>query len=116
MPLSPLLGEWLRDLGHEAVHASTIGLHQAADAIILDHARQENRVVLTADLDYPRLLAITRAPGPGVILFRGGDWNEEQIRNGLERVFGALANADVATSLITVEKHRIRRRSLPITD
>ena len=39
-------------------------------------ARQEARTVVTTDLDYPRLLALTGAEGPSLILFRGGDWSE----------------------------------------
>jgi len=34
---------------------------------------REVRTVVTADLDYPRLLALAGAAGPGRILFRGGD-------------------------------------------
>jgi hypothetical protein len=32
--------------------------------------------VVTVDLDYPRLLALAAAAGPGLILFRRGDWSE----------------------------------------
>jgi len=57
--------------GHDAVHASAIGLARAADHEILEVARREGRVVVTADLDYPRLVIVTDASGPGVILIPG---------------------------------------------
>jgi len=65
MPLSPTLAPWLRQQGHDALHAAEVGLHRAPDGAILERARSEGRVVLTADLDYPRLLTLTQAQGPG---------------------------------------------------
>jgi predicted nuclease of predicted toxin-antitoxin system len=59
MPLSPALATWLGEQGHEAVHASLAALHEASDAAILDHARREHQIVVTADLDDPRLLALS---------------------------------------------------------
>lgn len=113
MPVSPLLVPFLRDKGHEAVHASSIALSTAADAAILDVARQQGRVVITADLDYPRLLAITGADTPGVILFRGGSYSENEMRSLLERVLAGSAEADLERSITVVDSFRIRRRSLP---
>ncbi len=55
MPLSPAVAAWLVERGNEAVHASGIRLSDAPDADILSRARDEARVVVTADLDYPRL-------------------------------------------------------------
>jgi predicted nuclease of predicted toxin-antitoxin system len=73
MPLSPALAHWLATRGHDAVHASALGLDRASDTEILAHATRDNRAVIPADLDYPRLLAIAEAAGPSVVLFRGGD-------------------------------------------
>ncbi len=61
MPLSPALAAWLRNRGHDAVHAVELGFHRSSDADILAHAKSEARTVVTADLDYPRLLALARA-------------------------------------------------------
>jgi predicted nuclease of predicted toxin-antitoxin system len=53
MALSPQMAEFLNELGHDAAHANDIGLAAAADADIADRARQEDRIVVTADLDFP---------------------------------------------------------------
>ena len=58
MPLSPALARWLEHEGHDAVHACDIGLSCASDEAVLNEARGERRVVVTADLDYPRLLTL----------------------------------------------------------
>jgi predicted nuclease of predicted toxin-antitoxin system len=67
MPLSPTLAQWLQSQGHDAVHASVLGLDRAPDTDIIERAKNELRIVITADLDYPRLLALAGATGPSLI-------------------------------------------------
>ena len=71
MPLSPNVARWLMERGYDSVHASEVGLQSAPDSTILAAARTDDRVVITADLDYPRVLATTHSSSPGLILFRG---------------------------------------------
>jgi predicted nuclease of predicted toxin-antitoxin system len=114
MPLPPAIAAWLVDQGHDAVHAADLGLHRAADSEILALAKRELRTVITADLDYPRLLAVARASEPSVILFRNGDWTEDQVRKRLAQILAGLAEHDIAQSIIVVDRDRVRRRRLPI--
>jgi predicted nuclease of predicted toxin-antitoxin system len=114
MPLSPELANWLNQQGHDAVHASKVGLDRASDTEILERARSERRVVITADLDYPRLLALAQAEGPGVILFRGGNYSEQESLNRLKRTLETIPIEELTDSIVVVEKERIRRRRLPL--
>jgi predicted nuclease of predicted toxin-antitoxin system len=114
MPLSPGLARWLVESGHDAVHAADLGLEAAPDSVIVERARDEQRVILTADLDYPRMLALTHSPGPGLILFRGGNFAEPESRRRLARVLEVIPPAELSHSLVVVEKDRIRRRRLPL--
>jgi hypothetical protein len=59
-------GQFFVLAGGSVLHA------RSQDSEILERARAEDRIVITADLDYPRLLALLKADRPGVILFRGG--------------------------------------------
>lgn len=86
MPVSRSLLSVLEAHGHRGVHAQEIGLDRAADREVLAVARYENRVVITADLDYPRLLALSAAEGPALILFRGGNYSDAEMCDLLERV------------------------------
>ena len=70
MNLSPLRMEALETQGHEGVHWSQVGDPAAPDREILKYAREEGYVVFTHDLDFARLLAMTRADGPSVIQLR----------------------------------------------
>lgn len=116
MPLSPALATWLVDLGHDAVHAAALGLHSATDNEIIACAKREERTVITADLDYPRLLALARSREPSLILFRSGNWSEAAIRARLNDVLVALTETDIARSIVVVDRDRVRRRRLPLGD
>jgi predicted nuclease of predicted toxin-antitoxin system len=114
MPLSPDLATWLVENGHEAVHAAELGLYHASDSTILERARIEERVVVTADLDYPRMLALTQSQGPGLILFRGGNYSEKESVECLRRALESVPTDELPHSIIVIQKDRIRRRRLPL--
>jgi predicted nuclease of predicted toxin-antitoxin system len=114
MALSPGLARWLASRGCDAVHASTLGLARAPDVDILAWAFGDGRIVVTADLDYPRLLALSSAVGPAVILFRGGNWSEQQAIDRLSAVLALIPEDQLSQSLVVIERARIRRRALPI--
>ena len=61
MGISPRTVDRLREWGYDAVHLHELGLDRLPDVDILDKARQENWIVLTHDLDFGELLAISRA-------------------------------------------------------
>jgi predicted nuclease of predicted toxin-antitoxin system len=114
MPLSPTLAQWLMSQGHDAIHAAAIGLARAPDTDIIALARRDDRIVITADLDYPRLLALSAAESPAVILFRGGDWKESQTIDRLLAAMAIIPEDELSRSLVVIEKSRIRRRALPL--
>lgn len=114
MPLSPRLCTWLTERGHDAIHASTMGLNTAPDDVLLERARHEDRIVITADLDFPRILAQSQANAPGVILFREGDYSHQETVERLMRLFEIIPAQELATSVVVIEKTRIRRRRLPL--
>jgi len=114
MPLSPGLAAWLRDNGHDSVHASDLALSGASDDDILARAKQEGRTVVTADLDYPRLLALARTTDPSLILFRDGQWNDADVIARMGEILQTLTAADIKHSIIVVDRDRVRRRRLPI--
>ncbi len=115
MPLSRALGQWLQSEGHDAIHASDIHLDRATDTEILARASLDKRTVVTADLDYPRLLALASASEPSLILSREGDWSEAEVIDRMREVLDRLSESEIAQSILVVERGRLRRRLLPIT-
>ena len=114
MPVTPRAAATLAEMGHDAVHAKDVGLGTAPDADILARAAAEGRVVVTADLDYPRLLATGGASSPGVILIRGGSFSDTEMLGLLDRVMRRAGDLDLPHSIVVVDTRRIRRRRLPV--
>ena len=114
MPLSPGLAVWLVSVGHDAVHASDIGMFRAPDREIMARAVLEGRSVVTADLDYPALLAMSGATAPSVILFRNGNWSDQEVIARVTTVLASLTDIELAESMIVVDRNRVRRRRLPL--
>jgi predicted nuclease of predicted toxin-antitoxin system len=81
---------------------------------ILDTAIAEARVIVTADLDFPRLLASLGAHEPGLILLRGGNYSDSESIECVWRVVMAVPENRLPHSIVVVDRERIRRRSLPV--
>src|SRR5262245_55454482 len=79
MNLSPLWVATLQAAGHDATHWSKVGDARASDKTIMAWARTNGCAVLTHDLDYTAILALTRAIGPSVIQIRSQDVLPETI-------------------------------------
>lgn len=116
MPVSASLLSVLETHGHEGVHAQQLGLDRAPDEDLLELAQREHRVVITADLDFPRMLALSAAEGPGLILFRGGTYTDEEMRGLLERVLEAVEPEMLESSICVVDKQRVRITRLPLSE
>jgi len=114
MPLSPDLAQWLRAEGHDAVHADELSMNRSPDSEILQAAARSGRVVITADLDFPRLLAALGSTSPGLILLRGGNYSEAESQDCVQRVLMSVVHAELPGSVVVVDRERIRRRRLPI--
>jgi len=113
MPVTPDAVSHLQAAGHDAIHACSVGLAQATDPEIIEIARRDGRVVVTADLDYPRLVLLSDAAGPGIVLFRGGSYSDSEMLALLDRVLAEATRLDLEHSVAVIDRHRIRHRRLP---
>ncbi|MEQ9549499.1 MAG: DUF5615 family PIN-like protein [Coleofasciculus sp. G3-WIS-01] len=68
MGISPRTVNWLKAAGYDAIHLVEEGLERLADDEILVKAREEGRILLTVDLDFGYLLAVSGETLPSVIL------------------------------------------------
>ncbi len=68
------------------------------------------------DLDFPRMLALSAVDGPGLILFRGGTYSDEEMRGLLERVLKAVGPKILESSICVVDRQRVRITRLPLSE
>ncbi len=114
MGISPRTVEWLRQEGYDAVHLVDEDLHALPDAEIIRKARIENRIVLTIDLDFGYLLAISQANLPSVIIFQLGNVRREVIENRLSEVLNICSEDLLSGAVISIGENAFRVRQLPI--
>lgn len=91
MGVAPRVVEWLRKEGHDAVHLREQGLERLPDIEIFDKAESETRVILTFDLDFAEIVALSDAQGSSVIVFRLRDTRTMHVIERRERFWKSPA-------------------------
>lgn len=113
--LSPVVARGLLEAGYDAVHVRDFQMQAVSDDIIFDYAANEERVIISADTDFGRILAQRDVKKPSVILLRWpmlrkpGDQTAVLLKN-----IPNLASDLQAGSVVVIEETRVRVRALPI--
>ena len=77
-------------------------------------ARVEQRVLLTADLDFGYLVAISEASLPSVVLFRLSDMRPNNLTTRLLGVLRQYGDDIAKGAFVVVGESSVRVRQLPI--
>jgi len=85
-----------------------------ADSDILDKARYEERIVLTHDLDFSELLAVSGEEMPSVIIFRVRNMRSERVNHYLNEVIVRYRDALEKGCIVSVSENQLRIRFLPL--
>lgn len=104
----------LRNAGWDVAHVGDIGLAAASDSQILERARLDNRMVVTLDADFHRLLAISGARTPSVVRVREEGLTADPLAKLLTDAVSRIEQALAAGALVTVTARAVRIRALPI--
>ncbi len=113
--ISPRTVEFLRQRGHDVVHARELLLQRAPDSELVARARAESRILLTFDLDFGAILALGVLKDPSAVIFRLADERADSVNRRLEAVLSEQAELLASGGLVLVEDARYRVRRLPIT-
>jgi predicted nuclease of predicted toxin-antitoxin system len=104
---------WLRERGHDAIHLRDEGLQRLPDREIFGKAVAENRAILTFDLDFGEIAALSEGEKCSVVVFRLGNTRTPHVIARLDLVLNASSYLEKGAVVIIEEtQHRIRR--LPV--
>jgi predicted nuclease of predicted toxin-antitoxin system len=79
MGISKRVALWLVSQGHNAVHLNDEDLFLLPDGLILEKAVKEQRIILTADMDFGHLLAFNGSQDAAIIQFRVSNFKASYI-------------------------------------
>ncbi len=89
--LPPALAGWLREGGHDAAHVEDVGLREATDGLIWEHALQIGAAIITKDEDFAARAARAIKTGPPVIVWlRVGNTTNPALRAWFEARLRAI--------------------------
>lgn len=112
MGVSIRVVDWLREAGHDAVHLRDEGLQRLPNGSIFQKAIVENRVVLTFDLDFGEITALSKGARCSTIVLRLRNTRTENVINCLDNVLKTSSSHLEKGSIIVVEDYRHRVRPL----
>lgn len=104
----------LRQVGHDVEHLSELGLIRLEDRMIVHRAREQGRIVITFDLDFGEIMALSQELYPSVILFRTRRQTPAAVTPRLLQVVRECESDLAKGAFVTVEDLGYRLRHLPI--
>ena len=114
MNLSPRWLPLLREAGWECLHWSEVGKSNAPDPEIMSYAATHDMVVVTHDLDFGAILAVTHGKKPSVALIRSYDISPDIVGKQTLAALNVARTELEAGALLTIEPDRTRVRLLPL--
>jgi predicted nuclease of predicted toxin-antitoxin system len=114
MGVSRRVAQWLRDQGHESVHLGEVGLARLPNGEIFGKAIAESRIVLTFDLDFGEIVALSSGHAASVVVFRLRNTRAAHVIERLSATLEAAGDALARGAIVVVEESRSRIRDLPI--
>ena len=112
--ISPITVQHLNEIGHDAVRANTVLPGNAPDREIVGWAATNERVIITQDLGFAGIVALSGAPQPSIVTLRLSDSRVETVNLILEYVLPRLEGLVPTGIIATVEDDRVRIRRLPV--
>ena len=114
MNISPQTVTALQQQGWDIIRVLDVLPATASDVEILNFARQENRVIVTHDLDFSMLVALSGYNQPSLITLRLSSTDLNIVNKKLLETLPHIEQQLQAGSAITIEDTAVRIRQLPI--
>ena len=104
----------LQQQSWDVLRVSQVLPMDAEDSKILEFARQQNRVIITQDLDFSALLALGGYEKPSLITFRLSMPDSEMITRKLLDIVPHIEDRLAEDCAVTIDDRSVRVRRLPI--
>ncbi|MBI3960221.1 MAG: DUF5615 family PIN-like protein [Chloroflexi bacterium] len=114
MGLAGSTARFLRANGHDAIHLREQGLQRLVDEEIVSKAVGEDRIILTHDLDFGRIVALSGERLPSVLTFRLTDMRAENVNRYLVDVLARFPEELEIGALVSIQDDSVRLRRLPV--
>jgi predicted nuclease of predicted toxin-antitoxin system len=114
MGVAQRIVQWLREEGHDAAHLRDEKLHRLPNGEIFEKAHRERRIILTFDLDFGEIVALSGDKTVSVILFRLHNTRAPHVMERLRKVLKESGEALEQGAIVVVEEARHRTRRLPL--
>ena len=114
MGIAQSTGAFLRSQGHDVVHLSEQGLERLLDDKIVAKAQEEERAIVTHDLDFGRIVALSGRSVPTVLTLRLSDMRPKGVNAALEVVLREALPSLERGALVAITDTGIRIRELPV--
>lgn len=103
--------EFLQNLGHDVLRAKDAGLGSASDIALLEHARNEGRVLIPRDKGYGALRFLEWQEHRGILLLRVNPPTLHAVHEELRRFFAEHRTIEMQSSFVVIEPGRYRIRA-----
>lgn len=114
MHIAPRTATFLRTLGHDVVRVDELLLPTATDDTIVAAATRDGRCILTQDLDFSAIVALSGRTVPSVISLRLSSSRVERVNAVLQEVLPGVEKDLLDGAIVTVQDGRVRVRRLPV--
>ena len=99
---------WLRAEGHDVTTVLDEGLGGEDDPPVLEAATDEDRILITFDLDFADVRQYPPGAHAGIVVFRLQDLRWSTLERPLKRLLDQGGLDDLATGLAVVDETRAR--------
>lgn len=104
------LVDWLRNAGHDVAWIVE-DKPGSIDTELVERANQEDRMIMSADLDFGELVVLHGLPAPGILILRLGTLPSDEILRHFSAHWPQIEHI-IAGQIVILTPHRIRSRPI----
>jgi predicted nuclease of predicted toxin-antitoxin system len=114
MNLPPKLSDLLVIKGIKSEHWINLGSPIARDSDIMQYAKQHDYIVLTCDLDFSAILAVTHGEKPSIIQVRAQSMQWSDMADMIIKAIKQSIKELESGAILTIDAKKSRIRLLPL--